>query len=125
MVGNTETSLGENIVNNSFVVSLKATNGQQNWKKYCEKSNNGVGVALDDEGKLYLQNSNCFVVSVLNTNDGENVGIIRMFDACDSYDTNAFGTTIDMCQDGNLIIGGSKSSSFFLALKSTEVVELY
>ena len=125
VVGKTETSLGENIVNNSFVVSLKAINGQTNWKKYCEKSNKGVDVALDDEGKLFLQNSNCFVVSVLDTNDGESVGIIRMFDACDSYDTNAFGTTLDMCQDGTLVIGGSKGSSYFLALKSTEVVESY
>ena len=65
------------------------------------------------------------MVSVLNAVDGESLGLIRMFDACDSYDTNAFGTTIDMCQDGTLVIGGSKGSSYYLALKSTEVVELY
>ena len=125
VTGKTETSLGENIVNNSFVVSLKSSNGQQLWKKYCEKSNKGVDVTFDGEGKLYMQNSNCFVVSVLDGSEGESLGLIRMFDACDSYDTNEFGTTIDMCQDGTLIIGGSKGSSYFLALKSTDVIDLY
>jgi len=120
--GKTELSSGSVSVDNTFSVKL-GNSGTVVWKKYLESSNSGSSVAIDKTGQLLILNRNCFRINVLNISDGTETGVIRTFNACDANKTNAFGACLDINYDGNLIIAGSKSTGFYLVMKSPALQE--
>jgi len=115
--GNTELSVEDGVLNNSFLASLTSS-GSVNWKKYIEKSNAGTALIFNENGLLMMLNRNCFVVSMANPEDGSEAGRLRMFDICDPYNTDAVGADFDLTYEGNLLIAGSLGGSYYLALKS-------
>ncbi len=115
--GETELSAEESVLYNSFLVSLTSS-GSIRWKKYLEKSNAGTALIFDDNEVLMMLNTNCFLINMADPDDGSDAGRIRMFDICDSKDTDAFGKDLDLNYDGNLLVAGSKGGNYYLALKS-------
>jgi hypothetical protein len=65
-----------------------------------------------------MLNTSCFIVSIANPEDGSDAGKIRMFEVCDSKETDAFGRDLDLNYDGNILVAGSKGGSYYMALKS-------
>jgi hypothetical protein len=117
VAGNTELSSGDSVLNNSFMVSLSSS-GSINWKKYLEKTNSGTALIFNEDESLMMLNTGCFIVSIANPEDGSDAGKIRMFEVCDSKETDAFGRDLDLNYDGNILVAGSKGGSYYLALKS-------
>lgn len=115
--GRTELTSGESITNNSFFASLSST-GTIRWKQYRQNINEGIALVFKDD-ILMMLNTNCFAVSMADPLDGTDSGNIRIFDACDSKTTDAFGRDMDVTHDGNILVAGSKGGSFFLALRSS------
>ena len=115
--GNTELSAEESVLNNSFLASLTSS-GSIRWKKYLEKSNSGAALIFNESDDLMMLNANCFIVDMANPDDGSDAGKIKMFDICDSYNTDAVGTDLDLNYDGNILVAGSKGGNYYLALKS-------
>jgi hypothetical protein len=116
--GKTELSVSSGTANNSFIASLTG-NGGVRWKKYLEYANTGSSLRLDDSGQPLVLNMNCFIISILNSDDGSSAGIIRTYNVCDSNNTDAFGLCIDLDRDGNILMAGSKGNGFYLAVKSS------
>jgi hypothetical protein len=112
--GRTELSSGENIFMNSFLSMVRSTGS---WKKYPENSNEGVALWYDGHGLVYMLNRNCFIVTVLSTDDGSEYRRLRIYNACDSYDTDALAETFVITHDGNLLLAGMKGGRYYLALK--------
>ena len=119
VTGRMEASNMSGTLNNSYLVCLTRL-GEVSWKKYLENSNSGSSVLLSESGGVIMLNRNCFIFRKANKNDGSDAGIIRMFSACDSYTTDAFGTDMDLNYDGNLLVAGSKGGNFYIALKSSQ-----
>ena len=115
--GNTELLTEEELLDNSFVVSLSSS-GTVNWKKYYEKSNTGIDMMFDENGLLMVLNRNCFIVNLVSPEDGTETDRLRMFDICDPSVTDAFGEDFVFTSEGNLMIAGSRGGNFYLALKS-------
>jgi hypothetical protein len=118
VTGGTETSNMTGTLDNSFLCSLSGT-GEINWKKYLENSNTGSSVIMNNSEVIVL-NSNCFIFRKANPADGSDSGIIRMFNECDSYTTDAFGSDMNFNYDGNFLAAGSLGGNFYLALKSSQ-----
>jgi hypothetical protein len=116
--GRTELSVSTGTENDSFLASLTASGGLR-WKKYLEYANSGTSIRFDDSGKPMMLNMNCFIINILNPEDGSPSGLIRTFDGCDSNNTDAFGFCIDLNWDGNVLMAGSKCNGFYLAIKSS------
>jgi hypothetical protein len=116
VTGKTEVSREAGTVDNSFLASL-STAGAVRWKKYLEQTNAGKTVALKSD-LVYMLNRNCFVIDIAELSDGADAGKIRMYKACDSKNTDATGEDMDFHYDGNILAAGSKSSNFYLSLKS-------
>jgi len=115
--GNTELSVDDGVLNNSFLVSLSSS-GSVNWKKYFEKSNAGTALIFDENRLLMMLNRNCFIVSLANTDDGSEAGRLRIFDVCDPVNTDALGADFDLTYEGNILMAGSLGGYYYLALKS-------
>ena len=60
-------------------------------EKYLEYANSGTSVRLDESGQPMMLNMNCFIVNILNPDDGSSSGIIRTYDVCDSNNTDVLG----------------------------------
>jgi hypothetical protein len=103
-------------LDNSFMASL-STSGKLGWKKYFENSNSGSALISNDSDVLFMLNRNCFIISVLDPYSGTVLGPIRMFNECNSYTTDAFGTDIDIFYDRNILVAGSTGGNFYLAIK--------
>jgi hypothetical protein len=114
--GETELPVGSGTSFNSFAASL-SSNGTVRWRKYPENTNSGSSIKTDENGDVFMLNYNCFIISILNSDDGTSAGTVRTFDVCDSQNTKAFGHDFDFNYDGNLIIAGSKGGYFYLAMK--------
>ena len=112
--GRTELSSGENLFMNSFVSMVRNTSG---WKKYPENSNEGVAIYYDGNGLVYILHRNCFIVTVLSSDDGSEYSMVRTYNACDSYDTDALAEAFVINHDGNLLLAGMKGGRYYLALK--------
>ncbi|MFO7574096.1 MAG: hypothetical protein R6W67_02945 [Bacteroidales bacterium] len=112
--GRTELSSGETIFMNSFLSMVRSTGS---WKKYPENSNEGVALFYDGHGLVYMLNRNCFIVTVLSIDDGSEYRRLRIYNACDSYDTDALAETFVMTHDGNLLLAGIKGGRYYLTLK--------
>jgi len=110
---------GGDLINNSFIASV-TKDGKVRWKKYPENSNSGTGILINSAGEVTLLNSNCFIVNLLDPSDGTDGGRIRMFDECDPYTTDAFGSDFDIDFNNDLILAGSLGGSFYLAVKPME-----
>jgi hypothetical protein len=117
VAGNTELSAEEGVLNNSFLVSLTSS-GAVKWKKYLEKTNSGIALKFNDNDILMMLNTNCFIINMANPEDGSEAGKIRMFDVCNSKETDAFGEDLDLYYDANILVAGSKGGNYYLALKS-------
>ena len=115
VTGHTETPSDATPLSNSFLVKLD-NSGIVKWKKYLEGSNSGVKVVFNDEGNLVLLNKNCFLITVLASSDGSKLSVIRVFNACDSYNTDSFGSDI-IIHDNKYILAGSKGGSYYIAVK--------
>jgi len=118
VTGATEVNREEGTLNNSYIVSLSRS-GIIGKKKYLENSNAGIDLVINNSYEILLLNRNCLIVTVINPENGYDISLIRMFKECDSYNTDAFGTDIDLHYDGNILASGSKGGSFYLALKSS------
>jgi hypothetical protein len=116
--GKTELSTEGGSLNNSFLASLTSA-GSVRWKKYFENSNAGSSLIFDNSGDLMMLNENCFIINIAHSDDGSESGRIRMFDVCDPYNSDAFGSDLDVNYDGNLIVAGKRGGNFYLALKSS------
>jgi hypothetical protein len=114
--GKIEAANTSGTLENSFMVSL-STSGKLGWKKYFEYSNSGSALISNDSDILFMLNRNCFIISVLDPYSGTVMGPIRMFNVCDSYTTDAFGTDIDIFYDRNILLAGSTGGNFYLAIK--------
>lgn len=119
VAGHTELSTTTGPVNNSFLASL-TMGGVVNWKKYLEASNSGKDLLFDDAGDIMMLNRNCCIIRYQHTSDGADAGTLRMFDACNSKDTDALGSSADNSYDKNLLVAGSRSGNFFIGLKATQ-----
>jgi hypothetical protein len=117
--GKTELSTDKGVLNNSFMASL-TNSGTVRWKRYLENSNEGSAFAFNDSGDLMMLNKNCFIINILNPEDGGDAGRIMTLSLCDSYNTDALGTGIDINYDKNILISGTRGGSFYLALKSSQ-----
>ena len=89
------------------------------WKKYLEYANSGSSLRLDKSGQPMMLNKNCLIINILNSEDGSASGIIRTYNACDPNNTDAFGLSIDMNYDDNILMAGSKGGGYYLAIKSS------
>jgi len=67
---------------------------------------------------LMMLNTNCFIVNMADPADGADEGKIRMFEVCDSKNTDAFGEDLDINYDGNIIVAGTRGGNYYLALES-------
>jgi hypothetical protein len=119
VAGKIELTVEGGVLNNSFLVSLNNT-GSIRWKKYLENSNAGAALVLNDFGNLMMLNKNCFIINIVNPDDGSDAGRMRMFSICDSYNTDALGTDIDINYDKNILVAGTRGDNFYLALKSSQ-----
>lgn len=117
VTGKTEISREGDVMNNSFLASLSGS-GTLRWKNYLELTNSGTSLLFDDDLLLML-NMNCFIINMINPDDGSDAGMIRMFSACNSKNTDAFGYDMDINYDGNILVSGTRGGNFYLALKSS------
>lgn len=122
VTGKTEVEQVDGILENSFIASV-TTAGIINWKKYLEIYNSGTSLKINDTGIMMLLNRNCFVTDLISDFTSENGctvdGLLRLFNACDSKDTDALGSAFDIDNEGNIIAAGSLGGNFYLAVKST------
>jgi hypothetical protein len=116
--GKTELSQKDGVVTNSFLASL-TNSGTIRWKKYLEISNSGSSLILNSKDFLVMLNMNCFILNILNPDDGSDEGRIKVLDVCDSKISDALGMALDQNFDGNILLAGSRGGSFYLALKSS------
>lgn len=114
--GKTGISVSSGSADNSFTASL-TNNGIVRWKTYLEFSNSGSSVMLNEDGQVLMLNHNCFIIDILNSDDGSASGTIRTFGVCDSNNTDALGQDFDINYDGNILLAGSIGGGFYLAMK--------
>ncbi len=119
VIGRTEYISENNLFTNTFISAVSST-GTVRWTSYPESSNEGAAVRLDDNGVIHLLNKNCFIVNRLNDNQtsATDAGSIKVYAVCDSYDTGALADYFTINYDGNLLLAGSQSGSYFIALKN-------
>jgi hypothetical protein len=118
--GRTELTVSSSAVNNSFLASLSGS-GVMRWKKYLEYANSGSSLGLDNSGKPMILNMKCLIVNILNSDDGSTTGIVRTYSSCDSNTSDAFGLSIDMNYDDNILMAGSKGKGYYIVIKSSLV----
>lgn len=119
VTGKTEVERTEGTLGNSFLASLGKT-GITGKKKYLENSNSGSDLIFANDNRIMMLNKNCFFITIVDMLKGYNAQRLRFFSACDAYKTDAFGTDLDINFDGNIIVAGSVSNNFYLALKSVQ-----
>ncbi|MBP8959131.1 MAG: hypothetical protein KBG40_01745 [Bacteroidales bacterium] len=105
----------------AFAASVSNT-GEIRWKKYLEYSNESSSLFADENDKLYVLNSRCLIVNILNSYDGTITGIIRTYSACDPSRDNAYGNCMIMGYSNELVIGGSKNNLFYIVIKSPDIL---
>ncbi len=108
--------------NRTAFVSSISNSGEIRWKKYLEYSNEASSLFTDENGKLYVLNSGCLIVNIINSYDGTITGIIRTYSACDPSRDNAYGNCISMGYGNKLVIGGSKNNLFYIVIKSPDIL---
>jgi len=106
-------------MNNSFLASVSDA-GSLNWKKYPENSNSGTALLLNSGGEVMMLNINCFIVSKLDAEKGDDAGRIRMFDVCDPYNTDAMASDFDITSDNYLVVAGTLGGGFYLAVRAVK-----
>ncbi len=115
--GMTEVERKDGILDNSFIASLGKT-GITGKKKYLENSNSGTKLVINSDNHILMLNENCYFISVIEPLNGYATELVRFFNACDAYNTDAIGKDLDINYDGNIIVAGSLSDNFYLGLKS-------
>jgi hypothetical protein len=117
VTGKIEVSREGNVIDNSFLASLSSS-GSVRWKKYMEFTNSGSALLFDSD-ILMMLNMNCFIISMVDPDDGSDSGLIRMYSVCNSKTTDAFGYDLDFNYDGNILASGERGGNFYLSLKSS------
>jgi len=117
VAGKTEVSREDGVLDNSFIASLSGT-GSVRWKNYMELTNNGSALFLDDD-VLMMLNMNCFIISMINPDDGTETEKLRMLSVCNSKETDVFGHSLDTDYNGNIVVSGTRGKSFYVALKAS------
>jgi len=119
VIGRTEYISGDELFTNTFISAVSST-GSVRWTSYPESSNEGAAVRLNESGVIYLLNKNCYIVNRLedNQSNATDEGNIKVYAVCDSYDTDALADSFTINFDGNLLLAGSQSGSYFIALKN-------
>jgi hypothetical protein len=120
VVGRTELPASTGKENNAFVARYFFT-GDSIQKKYLEYANAASSVISDGTGQFIVLNMKCLVVNIMDQNIKVS-GIIRTYNSCDSKTTDAFGYSLDLTGDGNIIIAGSKGGGYYLAVKSQDAL---
>ncbi len=118
--GRTEMQVSTGKENNAFVARY-FFKGDSIQKCYLEYANSGASVINDGAGQFMVLNKNCLIVNIMDQNMKVK-GIIRTFSSCDAKSTDAFGYSLDITGDGNIIMAGSKGNSFYMALKSSSAL---
>ena len=119
VTGKTQVARKEGTLDNSFVASLSKS-GTVGRKKFLENSNAGYGLVFDSSDRILMLNRNCFFISIIEPLAGYGSERLRMFSECDAYKTDAFGSAIDVFYNGNIIVAGSLSGNFYVALKAEQ-----
>jgi hypothetical protein len=119
VTGKTEVARTGGTLDNSYIASL-GKSGTVGRKKYLENSNAGCDLVFDSNGRILMLNRNCFFISIIDPLTGYGSERLRMFSECDAYKTDAFGSAIDIFYNGSIIVAGSLSGNFYLALKAEQ-----
>lgn len=119
VTGKTEVARKEGTLDNSYVASLSKS-GTVGKKKYLENSNAGYDLVFDSNERILMLNKNCFFISIIDPMAGYGSERLRMFSECDAYKTDAFGSAVDIFYNGNIIVAGSLSGNFYVALKAEQ-----
>ncbi|MGD0582395.1 MAG: hypothetical protein ABR974_05555 [Bacteroidales bacterium] len=117
VVGRTELPVSTGVENNTFVARY-FFQGDSIQKEYLEYANSGSSVMSDGTGEFMVLNMNCLIVDIMNQNI-KVAGIIRMYSSCDSQTTDAFGYSMALTKDGNIIMAGSKGNGYYIVVKSS------
>jgi hypothetical protein len=115
--GRTELIFDGTLLMNSFI-SLISPTGTTLWKKYPENSNEGIAVEYGGDGLVSMLNRNCFIVNTLSLIDGSDYHRQRVYNSCDSYNTGAQAEDFITNYAGNLLLAGTRSDKYYLAIKS-------
>jgi len=121
VTGRTEMAEQEGTVDDSFIAALNAS-GLLAWKKYMEIYNAGSRFRINDEGTMMLMNRNCFLINLLSNFGSDSApdisGLLRLFDGCDSKNTDAAGNDFYIDHEGNITACGSLGGNFYISVKS-------
>ena len=118
--GRTELNVSDGVLENSFVAAV-STCGVVGWKRYLESSNSGTDLVVDSGGNLLMLNRNCFILNFIPLPGGDGHERMRVFDACDSYETSSHGMSVNITYDNNYFIAGSRSGKFYYALREGNI----
>lgn len=117
VTGKTEITKEQEVMDNSFIASVSVT-GTIKWKNYLEMTNCGSALSFNDDMVIML-NKNCYIINMIDPDDGSETKKIRLFSLCNSINTSAFGYDLDVDYAGNLLVSGMRGGNFYLALKSS------
>lgn len=120
IVGRTQLPVSTGVEDNAFVTRY-FFKGDSIQKKYLEYANSASSVLSDGTGQFIVLNMRCLVVNIMDQNIQVS-GIIRTYNSCDPKTTDAFGYSLDLTGDGNIIIAGSKGGGYYLAVKSQDAL---
>jgi len=77
-----------------------------------------MDLEFDLYSNIIMLNKNCLIMSFVSLPGANSIEKLRVYDACDSYDTGAKGSSLALTHDGNFLLAGSKSGNFYYALLS-------
>ncbi|MCD4769375.1 MAG: hypothetical protein K8R35_04330 [Bacteroidales bacterium] len=117
VTGRTELTVETGLLYNSFISCLTSA-GSVIWKEYLESSNSGEDILFENSSSLVMLNKNCFILDFISLPDGALTDLMRVYEACDSYDTGNLGYAFDITGDASFLLAGSKSGKFYYALRS-------
>jgi len=121
VTGMTQAAEQEGTTDNSYLAALNSS-GSLIWKKYLEIYNTGSEIAVRDDDVMMLMNRNCFVTSLITHFSSESIPDVgeplRLFDGCDSKNTDALSNDFFIDHEGNIIACGSLGGNFYLSVKT-------
>ncbi|HVN56868.1 MAG TPA: hypothetical protein VMT63_01100 [Bacteroidales bacterium] len=115
--GRTEMQVSTGTTDNAFVARY-FHKGDSVQKTYLEYINSASAISRNSSGEFMVLNSGCLVVNIMDERMKVS-GFVRTFSSCDSKTTDVFGYTMDVMNDGNIVMAGSKGTGYYLAVKSS------
>lgn len=120
VAGRTEMPGSTGTVMNSFVLCLSGSgqlSGTWSDKKYPEFWNEGYDIGFNKDNNLLMLNRKCFIINVIDPDNGTDLDIIRPFSVCVSESSDALANDFDVSFDGRILLAGSLGGSFYVAIK--------